>query len=131
MSTAIAARKPSTKPAEPDARRRAQQSRDHPDCRAATIKPSHDKIALALSSRRDNHPLAATAKMATLIVAAFPSRLSRYIEAKNPKHRWWVCPNVHHRSAFASRLAGVDVECPLQTAAAELALGRRHACGRQ
>src|SRR5271157_1884156 len=79
MSTAIAARKPSPKPAEPDARRRAQQSRDHPDCRAATIKPSHDKIALALSSRRDNHPLAATAKMATLIVAAFPSRLSRYI----------------------------------------------------
>jgi hypothetical protein len=37
------------------------------------------KIALALSSRRDNHHLAATAKMAILIVAAFPSRLSRYI----------------------------------------------------
>ncbi|MGO4869901.1 MAG: hypothetical protein ACLPGW_04730, partial [Roseiarcus sp.] len=36
------------------------------------------KISLALSSRRDNHPSAATAKMASLIVAAFPSRLSRY-----------------------------------------------------
>jgi hypothetical protein len=35
---------------------------EHADCRAATIRPSHDKIALALSSRRDNHPLAATAK---------------------------------------------------------------------
>jgi len=29
-------------------------------------------------SRRDNHHPAATAKMAILIVAAFPSRLSRY-----------------------------------------------------
>ena len=28
----------------------------HHDRRAATIKPSLDKIALALSSRRDNHP---------------------------------------------------------------------------
>ena len=67
-----------TTPVEPDARRRAQQSRDHHDCRSATIRPSLDKIALALSSPRDNHHLAATAKMAILIVAAFPSRLSRY-----------------------------------------------------
>ncbi|HMJ43919.1 MAG TPA: hypothetical protein VK522_16750 [Pseudolabrys sp.] len=36
------------------------------------------KISLALSPGRDNHPLAATAKMAILIVAVFPSRLSRY-----------------------------------------------------
>jgi hypothetical protein len=36
------------------------------------------KISLALSSGRDNHPLAATAEMAILIVAVFPSRLSRY-----------------------------------------------------
>jgi hypothetical protein len=63
---------------DPDARRRARQSRDHPDRRSATIKSSLDKIALALSSRRDNHHLAATAKIAILIVAAFPSRLSRY-----------------------------------------------------
>ena len=63
---------------EPDVRRHAQRSRVHHDRRAATIKPSLDKIALALSSRRDNHLLAATAKMAILIVAAFPSRLSRY-----------------------------------------------------
>ena len=34
--------------------------------------------ALALSLRRDNDHIAATAKMAVLIVAAFPSRLSRY-----------------------------------------------------
>jgi hypothetical protein len=33
---------------------------------------------LHLLSRRDNHHPAATAKMAFLILAAFPSRLSRY-----------------------------------------------------
>src|ERR1700684_808333 len=37
------------------------------------------KISLALSSGRDNHPPAATAEMAILIVAVFPSRLSRNI----------------------------------------------------
>jgi hypothetical protein len=37
------------------------------------------KISLALSSGRDNHPPAATAEMAILIVAVFPSRLSRYM----------------------------------------------------
>jgi hypothetical protein len=31
---------------------------------------------------RDNHPLAATAKMAILIVAVFSSRLSRYIQVR-------------------------------------------------
>ena len=67
-----------TTPVEPDARRRAQRSKDHHDCRSATIRPSLDKIALALSSPRDNYHLAATAKMAILVVAAFPSRLSRY-----------------------------------------------------
>jgi hypothetical protein len=36
------------------------------------------KISLALSSGRDNHPPAATAEMAILIVAVFSSRLSRY-----------------------------------------------------
>src|ERR1700676_4588518 len=36
------------------------------------------QISLALSSRHDNHPLAATAEMAILIVAVFPSRLSHY-----------------------------------------------------
>ena len=68
---------------EPDVRRHAQRSTVHHDRRAATIKPSLDKIALALSSRRDNHLLAATAKMAILIVAAFPSRLSRYIAVRS------------------------------------------------
>jgi hypothetical protein len=38
--------------------------------------------ALALSLRRDNDHIAATAKMAILIVAAFPSRLSRYNDAR-------------------------------------------------
>ena len=44
--------------------------------------------ALALSSRRDNHHIAATAKMAILIVAAFPSRLSRYRRLRRwlPRH---------------------------------------------
>ena len=32
---------------------------------------------------------------------------------------------------YAPTTADVDVECPLQTAAVELALGRRPACGRQ
>src|SRR5665213_3127327 len=35
-------------------------------------------ISLALSPYRDKYPPAATAKMAILIVAVFPSRLSRY-----------------------------------------------------
>jgi hypothetical protein len=44
------------------------------------IKSRFKKISLALSPGRDNHPLAATAKMAILIVAVFSSRLSRYTE---------------------------------------------------
>jgi len=43
-----------------------------------TIKSSVTKISLALSPCRDKYPLAATAEMAILIVAVFPSRLSRY-----------------------------------------------------
>ena len=46
------------------------------------------KISLALSSRRDNHHPAATAKMAILIVAVFPSRLSRYTLV--PDVGFWV-----------------------------------------
>ena len=60
---------------------RARQSKAHPDCRSTTIKLTVMQISLALSSRRDNHPLAATAEMAILIVAVFPSRLSRHIRA--------------------------------------------------
>src|SRR6478735_10399193 len=78
MSTAIGEKRLSTKPAEQDARQRARQSKAHPDCRSTTIKLTVTKISLALSSGRDNHPLAATAEMAILIVAVFPSRLSRY-----------------------------------------------------
>src|SRR6476469_7513704 len=78
MSTAIGEKRLSTKPAEQDARQRARQSKAHPDCRSTTIKSRVTKISLALSSGRDNHPPAATAEMAILIVAAFSSRLSRY-----------------------------------------------------
>src|SRR5665213_1198847 len=78
MSTAIAGKKLSTKRAEWDVRRPARQSKAHPDCRSTTIKLTVTKISLALSSGRDNHPPAATAEMAILIVAVFPSRLSRY-----------------------------------------------------
>ena len=39
----------------------------------ATIKSRVTKISLALSPGRDNHPPAATAEMAILIVAVFPS----------------------------------------------------------
>src|SRR5665647_3924835 len=78
MSTAIAGKKLSTKRAEWDVRRLARQSKPHPDCRSTTIKSRVTKISLALSSGRDNHPPAATAEMAILIVAVFPSRLTRY-----------------------------------------------------
>src|SRR5665647_2439874 len=78
MSTVTAARLLSTKRAELDARQRARQSKAHPDCRSTTIKSRVTKISLALSPGRDNHPPAATAEMAILIVAVFPSRLSRY-----------------------------------------------------
>jgi hypothetical protein len=56
------------------------------------IKSRFKKISLALSPGRDNHPLAATAKMAILIVAVFSSRLSRY-SAESP-HLWR--PNFPH-----------------------------------
>ena len=78
MSTAIDEKRLSTKRAERGARRRARQSKAHPDCRSTTIKSCVKKISLALLPGRDNHPLAATAKMAILIVAVFSSRLSRY-----------------------------------------------------
>src|SRR6202158_1196297 len=78
MSTAIAEKRLSTKRAERDVRQRARQSKVHPDCRSTTIKSRVTKISLALSPCRDKYPLAATAKMAILIVAVFPSRLSRY-----------------------------------------------------
>ena len=71
-------KKLSTKPAGLDAHQRARQSKRHPDCRSTTIKLTVTQISLALSSRRDNHHPAATAEMAILIVAVFPSRLSRY-----------------------------------------------------
>jgi hypothetical protein len=62
----------------PVAPRRARQSKAPPDCRATTIKSPVTKISLALLSRRDNHLLAATAKLAILCAATLPSRLSRY-----------------------------------------------------
>src|ERR1700716_2454279 len=78
MSTAIAEKKLSTRPVELGAHQRARQSKRHPDCRSTTIKLAVTQISLALSSRRANHHPAATAEMAILIVAVFPSRLSRY-----------------------------------------------------
>src|SRR5665213_2760141 len=90
MSTAIAEKKLSTRPVELGARQRARQSKRHPDCRSTTIKPRVTKIPLALSPCRDKYPLAATAEMAILIVAVFPSRLSRYtgsrLDADHPEN---------------------------------------------
>src|SRR5664280_116361 len=83
MSTAIGEKRLSTKRAERDVRQPARQSKAHPDCRSATIKSRVTQISLALSSGRDNHPPAATAEMAILIVAVFPSRLSRYTRVRN------------------------------------------------
>src|SRR5664279_5631121 len=85
MSTAIAGKKLSTKRAEWDVRQRARQSKAHPDCRSTTIKSRVTKISLALSAGRDNHPPAATAEMALLIVAVFPSRLTRYTGEKHAR----------------------------------------------
>jgi hypothetical protein len=48
---------------------------------------TRDEISLALLSGRDNHPLAATAEMAILIVAVFPSRLTRHMEVDYDPHR--------------------------------------------
>src|ERR1700676_4440585 len=49
MSTAIAGKKLSTKPAEPDDRQRARQSKRHPDCRSTTIKlTAHANIACVI-----------------------------------------------------------------------------------
>src|SRR5882757_5310491 len=79
MATVTAARLLSTTPAAPDDRQPAPRSKPHPDRRSTTIKSRVAKISLALPSRRDNHPPAATAEMAILIVAVFPSKLSRYI----------------------------------------------------
>jgi len=73
MSTAIGEKRLSIKRAERDVRRPARQSKAHSNCRYATIKSRIKKISLALSPGRDNHPLAATAKMAILIVAGFLS----------------------------------------------------------
>src|ERR1700676_4483918 len=66
MSTAIAGKKLSTKPAEPDDPQPARQSKRHPDCRSTTIKlTAHANIACVIvgprqsSSRRDRrngHP---------------------------------------------------------------------------
>src|SRR5450631_4416263 len=66
MSTAIAEKRLSTKPAELDAHQRARQSKAHPDCRSTTIKlTGHANIACVIvgprqsSSRRDRrngHP---------------------------------------------------------------------------
>src|ERR1700684_805557 len=78
MSTAIAGKRLSKRPVEQDDRQRARQSKAHPDCRSTTIKSRVTKISLALSFGRDNHPPAATAEMVILIVAVFPSRLTRY-----------------------------------------------------
>src|SRR5665213_3259204 len=85
MSTAIAEKKLSTRPVELGAHQRARQSKRHPDCRSTTIKPRVTKIPLALSPCRDKYPLAATAEMAILIVAVFPSRLSRYTTSATGK----------------------------------------------
>ena len=55
------------------------------------------KISLALPSRRDNHPLAATVEMSFLIVAVFPSRLSRYAwRPMDDRNRLCVAPRDTH-----------------------------------
>src|SRR6202158_1269991 len=66
MSTAIGEKRRSTRPAEPDDRQRARQSKRHPDCLSTTIKlTAHANIACVIvgprqsSSRRDRrngHP---------------------------------------------------------------------------
>src|SRR5271156_1822686 len=106
MSTAIAGKKLSTKRAEWDDRQRARQSKAQPDCCSTTIKSRVTKISLALSSRRDNHPPTATAEMAILIVAVFPSRLSRYNIVRRRRitgWKWWIW-----RALWQLRLRGIS-----------------------
>src|ERR1700682_1955420 len=95
MSTAIGEKRLSTMRAEQDARQPARQSKAHPDCRSATIKSRFTKISLALSPGRDNHRPAATAKMAILIVAVFPSRLSRYSRRLRSLDQGFLADNAH------------------------------------
>src|SRR5450631_2729833 len=97
MSTAIGEKRLSIKRAERGVRQPARQSKAHPDCRSATIKSRFKKISLALPPGRDNHPLAATAKMAFLIVAVFSSRLSRYTSPSDARGR-------HHGPRFTISL---------------------------
>src|SRR3984893_7900222 len=78
MSTAIAGKKLSTSPRS----RTTANARDNQSV-ILIVAPRQSnsrltQISLALTSGRDNHPLAATAETAILIVAVFPSRLSRY-----------------------------------------------------
>src|ERR1700686_2273045 len=55
MSTAIAGKKLSTRPAEPDDRQRARQSKRHPDCRSTTIKlTAHANIACVIVGARQS-----------------------------------------------------------------------------
>src|SRR5450631_3119356 len=124
MSTAIGEKRLSTKRAERDDRQRARQSKAHPDCRSTTIKLTVTQISLALSSGRDNHPPAATAEMTILIVAVFPSRLSRYSPRSQPRrwvrlrswrqseshdHEWSECrADARHHSLWGSSPAAPD-----------------------
>ncbi|MCX7313329.1 MAG: hypothetical protein NTV56_16770, partial [Alphaproteobacteria bacterium] len=74
---------------------------------STTIKSRVTKISLALSSRRDNHLLAATAKMAILIVAEFSSRLSRYTSRCADRVRWFRCPTPPRQARSAASRCGL------------------------
>jgi hypothetical protein len=50
-------------------------------------------LPLAFLSRRDNHHLAATAKMALLIAANFSSRMSRYKRCSKNENKTRTSPN--------------------------------------
>src|SRR5882757_9598601 len=106
MATVTAARLLSTTPAAPDDRQLAPRSKPHPDCRSTTIKSRVAKISLALPSRRDNHPPAATAEMAILIVAVFPSRLSRYRAGPLEAGHAFSCRIVGHRLPLVGKVTG-------------------------
>jgi hypothetical protein len=47
------------------------------------------------------------------------------MQSPAPAAQCCVCRNVHQQSVFVLQAAGVDVECSLQTAALEFAVGRR------
>src|ERR1700680_2573053 len=118
MSTAIAGKKLSTKPAEPDDRQRARQSKRHPDCRSTTIKlTAHANIACVIVGPRPNISCApdniqANAVLPGWIDTDLTRRARQEIDglhdrvlARTPAARWGVSADFAGIAVFLSSSA--------------------------